>query len=184
MGSCIALELAQRGAEVIFITGPTTNLPTIQNVKVVSVTSASQMYDHSVEVFPKCNAAILAAAVADYTPKKFSDHKIKRKDDSLTIELEATKDIAKELGKKKKKGQVLIGFALETQDEKSNALAKLQNKNLDFIVLNSANEKGAGFEVDTNRVTILKPDGSSIPYHLKPKSQVAIDIVNELEKML
>ena len=183
MGTCIALELAQRGADVVFITGPTANVPAHQSINVVKVSSASQMYKLATEAFPNCHAAILAAAVADFTPKQVANEKIKRKTDSLTIELEPTKDIAKELGLSKN-NQIVIGFALETQNGKTNAIAKLKNKNLDFIVLNSANEQGAGFEGDTNKITILKPDGSSIPYDLKPKSEVASDIVNELVCLL
>jgi phosphopantothenoylcysteine decarboxylase/phosphopantothenate--cysteine ligase len=180
MGTSIALELAHRGAMVVFITGPVSNLPTHSSIQVVSVKTAEQMFAAAVENYSSCTSAILAAAVADFAPKQVHQHKIKRKGDGLNIELVPTRDIAKELGKIKKSGQTLVGFALETENEQDNALAKLKAKNFDFIVLNSMNEPGAGFEVDTNRVTIIHSNGTITPYGLKSKLEVAKDIVNEL----
>lgn len=184
MGMSIANELANRGAKVFFVSGPASVMPNHANIEVIAIKTAKQMHEAAVKIFPNCNAAILAAAVADFTPKKVANQKIKRKDNSLTIELEPTVDIAKELGTIKSKKQVLVGFALETENEIDNAKGKLESKNLDFIVLNSPNIKGAGFEVDTNMVTILHRNGTSSPFPLKPKQQVAIDIVNELVKIV
>lgn len=180
MGASIALELANRGANVCFITGPVSSLPNHNNIEVVSVKTAQQMYQAAVQEFPNCNAAILAAAVADFTTREVASQKIKREGNKLTIELEPTKDIAKKLGEIKSRNQYLIGFALETENLEENAKRKLESKNLDFIVLNSPSDEGAGFEVDTNKITILHRDGRSAPYSLKTKQLVAVDIVNEL----
>lgn len=180
MGESIALELAHRGAKVKFISGPVAHLPNHPSIEVVKVKTAKEMHLEVTKAFPTCYAAILAAAVADFTPKNVAVQKIKREGNNLSIELEPTADIAKELGTLKSKKQVIVGFALETENELANAKRKLETKNLDFIVLNSANEEGAGFEVDTNKITILHRNGESKEYPLKPKHQVAVDIVNEL----
>lgn len=184
MGCAIANELAQRGARVIFVTGPTKQLPNHPNITTRKVTTASEMYTEATSNFGNCNAAILAAAVSDFTPKLVATEKIKREGNSITMELEATQDIAKTLGQKKNQSQVLVGFALETQNEMANAQQKLKSKNLDFIVLNSAKDPGAGFDVDTNKVTIIRSEGNPIEFNLKPKQEVAKDIVNELVKTL
>jgi phosphopantothenoylcysteine decarboxylase/phosphopantothenate--cysteine ligase len=180
MGKHVAMELAYRGADVIFITGPVYDLPNHQNIQIVPVKTAEQMYCAAIDVFAQCSAAILVAAVADFTPKHLQNQKIKRKSEPLSIELTPTRDIAQELGRLKKKNQILIGFALETDNEQDNALSKLKSKNFDFIVLNSLMEKGAGFGVDTNKVTMIHNDGTITPFELKPKKDVAKDIVNKL----
>ncbi|MFP4557667.1 MAG: bifunctional phosphopantothenoylcysteine decarboxylase/phosphopantothenate--cysteine ligase CoaBC [Bacteroidales bacterium] len=184
MGGCIAQVLAEMDAEVIFITGPTSFMPNHPNIKVTKVLAAHEMYEAALANFSKCDGAILAAAVADFTPEQVPEHKIKRKDSELSINLKPTQDIAKKLGSIKSMDQVLVGFALETQGEVENAIGKLKSKNLDFIVLNSAKEQGAGFEVDTNKITILRSDGTNTVFDLKTKVDVAKDIVDELVKYL
>ena len=139
------------------------------------------MYNASVAEFPQCDAAIMCAAVADYTVENQASHKIKREHDEIpVIRLKKNPDIAAALGSMKQDGQLLVGFALETDNERENALAKLQRKNLDFIVLNSLNEPGAGFMTDTNKVTIIGNDGTCQEYGLKDKKLVARDIVDTL----
>lgn len=184
MGFSLAQTLAQRGANVLFVTGPTTHMPNHKNIEAFKTHTAELMYEKAVELFPSCDAAILAAAVADYSVKNIADQKIKREGNTLTLELTPTKDIAKELGKIKRDGQRLVGFALETENPEENALRKLKSKNLDFIVLNSLTNEGAGFEVPTNQVTLIRKDGSIMSYPLKSKAQVAEDIVNELVPLL
>ena len=192
MGLAIAEELAGRGAEVVLVCGPVnlkTCHPAIRRVDVESAAqmyevTASQMCEVAVREFPGCDLAILSAAVADFTPKEKADHKIKRGKDDLLLELLPTKDIAAELGRIKTASQLLIGFALETNDEEINALSKMQRKNLDMIVLNSLNDKGAGFSVDTNKVTILDKAGDKTVYELKTKVEVAKDIVDQIASRL
>lgn len=169
MGLAIAEELAGRGAEVVLVCGPV-NLKTCHPaIRRVDVESAAQMYEVTSKEFVNSDVAVLSAAVADFTPKEKADHKIKRGKDDLLLELLPTKDIAAELGRIKTVSQLLIGFALETNDEEINALSKMQRKNLDMIVLNSLNDKGAGFSVDTNKVTILDKAGDKTVYELKTK---------------
>lgn len=180
MGNAIANELAQRGALVKLISGPVSDYPNHPNIEVIKVNTASEMLIAAKKHFTKCKAAVLAAAVSDFTPSKTSTQKIKRENSSLSVELTPTQDIAKHLGEAKKNNQILIGFALETENETQNALKKLKSKNFDFIVLNSLNEKGAGFGVDTNKVTILRKDGSKTQFALKSKTLVSKDIVDEL----
>ena len=180
MGVAIADALAQRGAEVILILGPSKIKTDTPSVKTIKVESAQQMYEAAIAHFDTCDAAILAAAVADYRPKHVSDIKIKKKDDNFTIELEKTPDIAAALGNRKQANQKLIGFALETNDEINNALSKLKRKNLDFIVLNSLRETGAGFNHDTNKISIIFDEHTIKTYSLKDKDDVAKDIVDEL----
>ena len=136
------------------------------------------MYNAAVKSFPNTDAAILCAAVADYRPTVQAQEKLKRKSETMILELTANKDIAAELGKIKNKNQRLIGFALETHDETANALKKIENKNLDFIILNSLNDKGAGFKYDTNKISILAQSGHRIDFPLKSKKEVAADIIN------
>jgi phosphopantothenoylcysteine decarboxylase/phosphopantothenate--cysteine ligase len=137
------------------------------------------MYKAATEAFPDANAAILCAAVADFTPATVADNKIKREGNKLTLELAPTQDIAKALGEMKKENQVMVGFALETYDEENHAKEKLQKKNLDFIVLNSLQDDGAGFQHNTNKVTLIDKD-SEEKFPLKSKKEVAKDIVNKL----
>lgn len=184
MGYAIASELAGRGAEVILVSGPVSIEPAHGRISLIRVSSADEMYRECIKWFPGCDACIMAAAVADYTPVRKEVTKIKRGEGNLTVEMQPTKDILKELGKIKERGQVLAGFALETEDEKTNAEKKLRNKNLDFIVLNSMREEGAGFHGDTNKVSIINPDGTAIDFDLKTKAGVAADIVNHLAGLM
>jgi phosphopantothenoylcysteine decarboxylase / phosphopantothenate---cysteine ligase len=184
MGFAIASELANRGASVILVTGPVSLDLAHTRINLIRITTAGEMYNECITWFLKCDACIMTAAVADYTPVIHENRKIKRGDGNISIEMQPTRDILKELGKIKKSGQVLGGFALETDNEKINADKKLQNKNLDFIVLNSLNEEGAGFHSDTNKVSILSPGGISRDFSLKPKKEVAVDIVNHLAGLM
>ena len=142
------------------------------------------MKEACVQFFPQMNGAIMCAAVADYRPKFPTEQKIKRTTENMLIELEATDDIAATLGRIKTDQQILVGFALETQDERANAASKMEKKNLDFIVLNSLQDKGAGFGVDTNKITILRADNKAEEFELKKKSEVARDIVSRMIAML
>ncbi len=184
MGVAIARELAARGAEVELVLGPSTLEVSIPGVHVVPVESAEDMYQACIRLFPKTSIAVLSAAVADYTPVSFSSEKIKKNSETLTLELTRTKDILKSLGEQKKAGQILVGFALENQDETAYARKKLQSKNADLIVLNSLNDPGAGFGYDTNRITIFEKDGQEIRFDQKPKQQVAKDIVDRIIKLM
>ena len=183
MGYALAEECANRGAEVTLVSGPVTLKAHHPNIHRVDVESAQQMYEAAKEAFSNTDAAILCAAVADFTPDIVADHKIKREKDDLILQLKPTQDIAASLGKKKKNGQIMVGFALETNDEQQNAQGKLERKNFDFIVLNSLNDKGAGFRVDTNKITIIDKEGAT-PYPLKSKTEVASDIINRLVECL
>ena len=183
MGFALAEECASRGAEVVLISGPVTLEVHHPNIKRVDVESAHEMYESAMEFFQDADAGILCAAVADFTPDNVADQKIKREKDDLVIKLKPTHDIAASLGAVKKDSQVLVGFALETNDEAKNAKGKLERKNLDFIVLNSLNDKGAGFRVDTNKITIIDKEGET-PYPLKNKAEVAGDIINRLVEIL
>ena len=183
MGYAIAEECANRGAEVVLISGPTSLNVHNSNIKVVRVSSAREMYEACNQEFPQCNAAVLSAAVADFTPQNVSDTKIKRKYNNLEITLKPTDDIAASLGKQKG-DRVLVGFALEKENELENAIGKLERKNFDFIVLNSMNDKGAGFNHDTNKITIINRNKEVKNFELKPKVLVAKDIVNEIENLL
>ncbi|HNX55593.1 MAG TPA: bifunctional phosphopantothenoylcysteine decarboxylase/phosphopantothenate--cysteine ligase CoaBC [Prolixibacteraceae bacterium] len=180
MGYAIANELALNGAQVTLISGPVSVKNQNSGVKVVQVESASQMYESCVALFPEVDGAVMCAAVADFTPENVSGVKVKRGKDDLIIKLKPTKDIAGELGQMKSAGQILVGFALETNDELSNAYTKLQRKNLDFIVLNSMNDKGAGFGVDTNKITMIDKNNIQTFFELKSKTEVARDIVARL----
>ena len=186
MGYAIAETLADQGAKVILISGPTSlsiNHPFITRI---NITSAWEMFEASVNYFPQCDGAIMSAAVADFTPVVTEPQKVKRGKENYFIELKPTQDIAAELGKQKSHNQLLVGFALETQDEGANARKKLEKKNLDFIVLNSLNDPGAGFQHDTNKITIIDKHNKTQHFELKSKKEVAVDIVNkiieELEK--
>lgn len=183
MGYAICEELAARGANVILVSGPVKVSARHSNIRVIHVESAHEMYEACVANFPSADAAIMTAAVADYTPSSRADQKIKRVGE-MTLSLSPTEDIAAAMGAMKKANQRLVGFALETNDEEQNAAKKLQKKNLDFIVLNSLNDKGAGFGVDTNKITIFESNGNHTAYELKSKVDVASDIVDKLEAYL
>lgn len=180
MGVAIAESFARRGAEVKLILGPSRLSPEHENIEVISVGSAQEMYDAATDFFPETDIAVMAAAVADYRPKNVADKKIKKSDDDLKIELEKTPDIAATLGQQKKEGQLLIGFALETNDESANAQKKLKKKNFDLIVLNSLRDAGAGFNFDTNKISIFRSDNKRKDFELKSKKEVAEDIVEEI----
>lgn len=184
MGLAIAEEFAGRGAEVVFVCGPVNLKTSHPAIRRVDVESAAQMYEVTSKEFVNSDVAVLSAAVADFTPREKADHKIKRGKDDLLLELLPTKDIAAELGRIKTASQLLVGFALETNDEEVNALSKMQRKNLDMIVLNSLNDKGAGFGVDTNKVTIMDKSGDKTVYELKTKVEVAKDIVDQIASRL
>lgn len=184
MGIALCEELVKRGADVQLVLGPSSNAYRQQGVKVKNVETADEMYEACVSAFSESDIAIMSAAVADYTPANKAPQKIKKDASTLTIDLVKTKDILKTLGEKKYNGQVLVGFALETTDEKSNALGKLASKNADLIVLNSLNDEGAGFGHDTNKITIFEKGGMEIKYERKPKQQVAKDIVDRIVNML
>lgn len=179
MGYALAEECAERGAEVELVSGPVSINLNRANIHITKVESAAQMYAAAVNAFPKTDIAILCAAVADFTPRETKDVKIKREKWDMAIQLVPTKDIAAELGRMKKESQFMVGFALETNDETNNAINKLKAKKLDFIVLNSLNDKGAGFSVDTNKITIIS-DTSKYEYPLKPKREVAKDIIDKI----
>ncbi|MFP5438137.1 MAG: bifunctional phosphopantothenoylcysteine decarboxylase/phosphopantothenate--cysteine ligase CoaBC [Bacteroidia bacterium] len=181
MGYDIALAAANEGAEVILVSGPTHLTLKHEHVKVVRVTSSREMYAACHEYFDGVDAAVAAAAVADYRPKHVAEQKIKKNDSSLVLELEKTADILASLGDKKD-GQFLIGFALETENEIEHAKAKIRKKNLDLIVLNSLNDEGAGFGKDTNKVTFINNRFEEEPLPLKSKEEVAIDIVNKIKE--
>ncbi len=180
MGIAIAEELAARGAQVHLVLGPTKLGTDASGVLLHRVTTAQQMYEKCLEVFPDSDIAVLAAAVADYRPKNVSDVKIKKKEGDMAIPLERTPDIAASLGKIKSDHQLMVGFALETNNEKSNAQGKLERKNLDFIVLNSLRDKGAGFNHDTNKVTFIRKDNKVKEFELQSKKNVARDSADEI----
>lgn len=187
MGFALADECASRGARVLLVTGPVQRTTRYSMAERRDVESAVQMYEAATSLFPQADAAILCAAVADYTPEHVADEKIKReKTGDMTLALKPTQDIAAALGRMKadsNERKVLVGFALETHNEQQNAEDKLKRKNLDFIVLNSLNDKGAGFRYDTNKVTIIDAEGRR-EYPLKTKDEVAVDIVDRLAEVL
>ena len=180
MGYAIANALADEGARVILVSGPVNISTKKENIKVILVESAEEMYAQSLANFSSCDGAVMCAAVADFTPASSEMQKIKRENKNWSIELKPTKDIAAELGKLKTDNQILVGFALETNDEIKNAQQKLKKKNLDFIVLNSLNEQGAGFRTDTNKVTIIDRYNNTQLFELKRKKEVALDIVEKI----
>jgi phosphopantothenoylcysteine decarboxylase/phosphopantothenate--cysteine ligase len=180
MGIAIAKELHRRGAEVTLVMGPTSKEISENGVEVIRVTSADEMYSACERIFESSDIAVMAAAVADYTPAVASKEKIKKKEGTLNLELIKTRDILKSLGERKKDGQVLVGFALETTDERRHAMEKLENKKADMIVLNSLNDVNAGFGYDTNKITIFPKNGQEITYDTKSKDEVAKDIVDSI----
>lgn len=182
MGFALAEECARRGAEVTLIAGPVSLTTNTCGIKRIDVESCLEMYDAATEYFSNADAAILCAAVADFRPATIADNKIKREHDELTITLQPTHDIAAQLGKMKRDGQRIVAFALETNDEEQNAEKKLHKKNADFIVLNSTRNPGTTFQSDDNQITIIS-DKEQKSFPKKPKSEVAKDIVDELEKL-
>ena len=180
MGYAIAEELARRGAEVKLISGRTT-LPAPKGVERIDVLTAEDMYNAAVKEWDKADGAVMCAAVADYTPAVVADHKLKKSDSDMRIELKRTKDIAAALGTNKGR-RIFVGFALETDNEEANAEGKLQRKNFDFVVLNSLRDKGAGFAGDTNKVTLIDHTGSQ-EYPLMSKREVAAIIVDKIETL-
>lgn len=183
MGYALAECCAERGAEVILVSGPVSITEKHPNIRKISVESAEEMYQAAVREFTGSDAAILCAAVADFTPESQSEQKIKREKEDLVLRLKPTHDIAAALGNLKKENQIMVGFALETNDEVEHAKDKLERKNLDFIVLNSLNDKGAGFRHDTNKITIIDKN-SVTEFPLKDKKEVAADIINHLAEIL
>jgi phosphopantothenoylcysteine decarboxylase/phosphopantothenate--cysteine ligase len=184
MGFAIAEALAAAGSDVILVSGPVSLKPVHKNIRLIRVQTARQMLQECLTVFNSCDGAILSAAVADYRPKSPVTHKIKRKTENLVIELEPNPDIAATLGTLKNNTQFLAGFALETDNEVANATEKLVRKNFDFIVLNSLQDEGSGFNSDSNKITIIGKNNKIEHFELKPKHEVAVDIVAYLEKLI
>lgn len=184
MGVAIADAAAKRGAAVTLILGPSKVAASQPNVQTIRVETAAQMYEAALQHFPESDVAVLAAAVSDYRPKELATQKIKRKSDDLTLELIQNPDIAATLGKQKRAGQVIVGFALETNDEETNAKGKLEKKNFDLIVLNSLQDAGAGFDHNTNKVTIIGKGNKLRKFELKSKAEVAADILDTLLDIL
>ncbi len=184
MGIAIAEEFAKAGDEVILVKGATSLNPSNNSIKQIAVETAAEMFEACAQYFSSAEVIVFAAAVADYTPKFPSTTKIKKKEEEFSIELLKTKDIALELGKQKRGNQIVVGFALETNDEEQNAIEKLKKKNFDFIVLNSMRDEGAGFKNDTNKVTIIDKVGNATKFELKSKEEVAKDIVAFVNQIL
>ncbi len=184
MGFAIAEEMARHGAQVTLVAGPTDLTLHHEHIKRVDVTSAEEMHEKTIKLFEKTDIAVMSAAVADYTPEKVSITKIKKSGNELHLKLKKTKDILAELGQHKTRKQILVGFALETDHELENATKKLKAKNLDFIVLNSLKQKGAGFGHDTNKITIINKSGKAEDFKLKSKSEVAHDIVSKIISLI
>ncbi len=179
MGVAIAEEMKKRGGDVTLVLGPS-DIQVNSGIKTIHVTSAADMFTVCEKTFPTVDIAIMSAAVADYTPVQVAKEKIKKTENDFAISLTKTKDILKTLGGLKTNNQVLVGFALETNNEKENALQKLQSKNADMIVLNSLQDAGAGFGHDTNKITIFDKTGNEYPFDVKSKKEVARDIVNTI----
>jgi phosphopantothenoylcysteine decarboxylase/phosphopantothenate--cysteine ligase len=180
MGFAIAEELASQGASVHLVTGPTNQHTSHSGITVKEVTTAEEMHSACMDVFKNSDITVLAAAVADYRPTIQATEKIKKKNESLTLELTKTHDIAASLGKLKHNGQIIVGFALETQQEQANAAKKLDSKNFDLIVLNSLRDSGAGFGHDTNKISIIDREHKMTSFSLKDKKAVAKDIVQAI----
>jgi len=180
MGMALACELAERGAEVTLVLGPVSSRQEIPGVTTIHVETAHEMYNACVPLFEGVDIAIMAAAVADYTPATVAGEKVKKQQDTWELELVRTEDILKELGHRKQAHQLLVGFALETQKEKEYALSKLLSKNADLIILNSLRDEGAGFGYDTNKITIFDRKGGEWTFGLKRKEAIAVDIVDTI----
>ena len=184
MGIALANTAAEYGAEVELVLGPVNRVPENKSVKIINVISAESMASECIARFPACDIAILAAAVADFSPEKVEERKIKRTGNEIVLRLKPTRDIAETLGKMKKKSQILAGFALETNNETANATAKLVRKKLDIIILNSMQDKRAGFGYDTNRITIIDRNNIINKFELKSKEEAARDILDKIDSML
>lgn len=184
MGYALAEVFAELGADVDLVSGPVSIEAKHPGIKVHPAGSAAEMFNLASELVKGCQVAVFTAAVADFTPAEVRDHKLKRGKEDMEIRLKPTRDIAAELGRQKKKGQFFVGFALETENGLENARLKLEKKNLDLVILNMAGEQGAGFGGDTNRVIMLDRSGGVHEYGLKPKRQVALDIVERVIKMM
>ena len=182
MGYALAEALSEMGAKVTLVSGPTALELENPKIEIIKIREAQEMYEAVARTYPHCQIAVFAAAVADYTPQKKSLTKIKKDTGKKEIALKSTKDIALEMGKLKKPDQINVGFALESNDEEANAKSKLKKKNLDFIVLNSLKDEGAGFAHDTNRITIIDRDNNLTKFELKSKKDVAHDVVNHILK--
>lgn len=183
MGFAIAEEFANQGAEVTLVCGPN-NLKTVnKSIQRIDITSAEELFKASIKAFKSADIAVLSAAVADYKPSKTANQKIKKSSGTKAIDLIPTKDTLAELGKLKTKKQLLIGFALETENETANAKEKIKKKNLDLIILNSLNDKGAGFKTDTNKVTIIDKSNKITKFELKSKEEVAKDILKTIQNL-
>ena len=182
MGIEIARAFADQGAEVTLVLGPSNISPNRNNINVLPVTSAKEMYDAVMTFFPKTDIAVLSAAVADFRPETTADQKIKKnpENDTLTLKLVKTDDILKSVGGKKTDNQVVVGFALETENGLDNAKKKLHTKNIDLIVLNEMNESGVGFKTKTNKVSIITKDDKVTEFDLKPKNEVALDVLDAI----
>jgi phosphopantothenoylcysteine decarboxylase/phosphopantothenate--cysteine ligase len=184
MGIALADAAAEYGAEVELVLGPVNRIPENKSVRIINVISAESMASECIARFPGCDIAILAAAVADFTPEKVEKRKIKRTGDNIILSLKPTADIAETLGKMKKESQILAGFALETHNETANATDKLKRKKLDVIILNSVQDKGAGFGYDTNKITIIDRNNIINKFELKSKKEAATDILDKIVSML
>ena len=184
MGYAIADKFAKAGADVTLVSGQVALKSPDASINLIKVRSAKEMFEASKLYFEEADIVVLSAAVADYTPAVVADKKIKKKEDTFNIELTKTVDIARTLGTIKRPNQLMIGFALETDNEVENAIGKIKSKNLDMIVLNSLQDSGAGFGHDTNKISIIKRDGTIIDFDLKSKQDVAADIINEVIKNL
>jgi len=180
MGYAIAEALAVEGAEVVLVSGPSSLTVQHPAIKVVKVVSADEMYKEASAAFDHSEISIFSAAVADYKPAQREEQKIKKNDELFSVDFVKNVDIARTLGARKKAGQIIVGFALETENEKANAIEKLQRKNFDLIVLNSLNDKGAGFAGDTNKITLLDRNNNSREFGLKNKKEVALDIIEAI----
>ncbi len=178
MGYALAEEAASRGADVVLVSGPVDITSAHKNIRTIHVTSADQMFTQCIQHFHECDVCIMAAAIADYTPAEVKEEKIKKDAQNLMLDLIKTKDVLAELGKRKKSGQLLVGFALETNNEVENAKRKLKKKNLDMIILNSLRDEGAGFGINTNKVCIIDDNENIINYTVKMKTALAKDIID------
>ncbi len=179
MGVAIAEEFAARGGDVTLVLGPS-SIEVSKKIHTIRVTSAQEMCDACITNFSNAEITVMAAAVADYKPEDFSSKKIKKKEDFFALSLTKTNDILNQLGNSKNKNQIVVGFALETNNEKANAISKLERKNIDLIVLNSLKDEGAGFGTDTNKVTIFDRKGNEFYFEIKSKKLIAIDIINTI----